>query len=103
MSKKTVLNISMRHALIDFENYGYRGYLPVAVVEMQMLLEGAERLIARYSSAAVTEMMDEQHVDLFLQAFGSERVTPQWVSNATLLIAMQGLTGKTLPDIVFTD
>jgi hypothetical protein len=93
----------MKHALIDFENYGYRGYLPVAVVEMQMLLEGAERLIQRYSSAAVAEMIDEQHVNLFLQAFGSERVTPQWVSNATLLIAMQGLTGKTLPDIVFTD
>jgi hypothetical protein len=103
MPKNTVLNINMRHALIDFEDYGYRGYLPVPVAEMQMLLEGAERLIERYSSTAVAEMMDQQHVDLFLQAFGSERVTPQWVSNATLLIAMQGLTGKTLPDIVFDD
>lgn len=97
------VNNGMRHAYIDFEDYGYRGYLPIAVIEMQMLLEGAERLIDRYQPDAVDEMITEQHTRLFLDAFDTQHVTAQWVSNAALLIALQGLRGKSLPDICFDD
>lgn len=106
MPKISLLNIRMRplrYAYIDFEDYGYRGYLPVAVLEMKMLLEGAQGLIERYQDHAVDEMITEQHTRLFLDAFDTQIVDPQWVSNATLLIALEGLRGKTLPDILFDD
>lgn len=93
----------MRYAYIDFEDYGYRGYLPIPVLEMKMLLEGAERLIERYQEPAVDEMLSQEHTSLFLRAFDTQRVDSEWITKATLLIALNGLRGKTLPDILFDD
>lgn len=93
----------MKHALIDFEDYGYRGYLPIAVLEMRMLLEGAQGLLDQYEPDAVEEMLIQEHTNLFLQAFQRDRVTAEWVSKATLLVALNGLRGEKLPDIVFDD
>lgn len=89
--------------MIDFADYGYPGYLPISQHEMTLLLAGAERLLQAYAPDAVDEMITQQHTQLFLAAFDSHAVTPQWVSNVTLLIALQGLRGKTLPDIRWDD
>ena len=94
---------SLRYAYIDFEHYGYRGYLPITVIEMKILLAGAEELIDQYGPEAVTEMITDHHTRLFLNVFDTQQVKPQWVSNATLLIALEGLRGKSLPDICFDD
>ena len=88
-------------AYINFSGFGHGGYLPISMFEMELLLRGAEQMLEQYKAEAAQEVMDRLAHELWLQALDHE-ITETWITKAVMLIAMRGLTGHEIPDIIFS-
>ena len=89
-----------KEAWIDFTDFGYEGYLPISVFEMELLLAGAERMLEDYDAEAAELAIDKMCHDLWLTAT-TDKITHRWVTKAAMLIALRGLQGNKIPDIVY--
>ena len=90
-----------KKAYINFSGFGHGGYLPISMFEMELLLRGAEQMLEQYKAEAAQEVMDRLAHELWLQALDHE-ITETWITKAVMLIAMRGLTGHEIPDIIFS-
>jgi len=90
-----------REAWIDFTDFGFDGYLPIAVYEMQLLLAGAQQMLEENHPDACAIMMDHLATDLWMDAI-QDKITRRWITKAAMLIAMRGLKGDKLPDIRYS-
>jgi hypothetical protein len=85
--------------LINFGHLGFPEFLPVEQLEMNLVWSAAERIFHTYAPASVEYLLVTTEAGLIDQAT-SLGITSDWISSATLTIALRGLRGEAIPDIM---
>lgn len=92
------LNISMpraSYALFNFGELGYPGWVPVSYIEMQIMWEGSQELIADAGPNQIEQLVEELKYKLLKQAIYG-LVDEDWISHAVMITAIEGHQGKPL-------
>lgn len=87
----------MDRVYFNFTDFGYKGWLPITQLEMQMLWDGSEDIMREHEIASIMMMMDITRCRLKKQA-RSGAINPEWVTTAVMLWALGGRLGQPLPD-----
>ena len=86
----------------DFGGLGWPGWTSVTVLEMRILFDGAERLLEN-NSPEVCNMWIHDRKNILLHQAITQGITKEWISQALLIIAVSGLLGYKIPDVLFFD
>jgi hypothetical protein len=92
----------MEPVWFDFGNLGYPGWTPVTLLEMRLMLQGAQNLVQDNPREAVDFMIQRTRQTLF-DAATQVGVNDHWVSQALLVTAMTGLLGYEIPEVRYFD
>lgn len=84
----------------NFKDYGPDGWWPVSKLEMKVMCDGVNKLIAENRDAAVVLMMLGLKARL-LKEYRQRGVDEDWVSNAVMLAAFEGIHLGKLPTVRF--
>ena len=87
----------LRPVWFNFGDLGYPEWVPMSRLEMQVIWEGAQDMMASHSPEAIAEAMCITRARLMLAAI-SGRVDPDWCSRALLCTAIDCYQQGQLPD-----
>jgi hypothetical protein len=85
-----------RYVMFDFTQMGYPHWVPVSQTEMEILWWGAQGIMQDHDTLAVSLMLEQTRDDLAQQAQSLGFVTPDWISTAVMVMAMEGCLGRPL-------
>jgi hypothetical protein len=83
----------------NFDRWGLPGWTPVHRFEMDIMLAGAEEMIAENSKETCDWYIRTRNEYLIHEA-NTSIITEDWVSHAVLLSALEGLMGYRIPDVL---
>lgn len=82
----------------DFTAFGCEGWVPVEPLESQIILTGAENIVAEYETEQVIDIMLRKEAELRAAA-EQGYITDEWISTALLARALRGVMGYKIPDV----
>ena len=83
------------YALFNFGDFGYPEWVPVSLLEMQIMWEGSQELITNCDYEHLERMLDELKYTLLKTAI-HDQVDEDWISRAVMVTAIEGHMGKPL-------
>ena len=82
----------------NFGRFGYAVWCPVSPIETNLMLMGAEHFVDSHPAEVCDYMLECKSTSLIHRA-AAGRVNPDWISEALLVTAMQGLMGYETPEV----
>ena len=86
----------------NFGSLGYPSWLPISQLETQLMLAGAEQFVDNNPKEVCDYMLECKRASLMRRA-AKGLVSEEWVTESLLVIAMQGLMGYEIPEVLFED